>query len=191
MRFIAKYAKYAVQIQPQLSEAYASGATKIIQGAIIADFTIGEVSGEERALARQMWRFNGFYQEQDLVTIVEPDYRISAFDTRKAQAARGWSDETREQVERTLIEMAIETPQDLIRIEEIRLSPPWPTYDLFSGNRVQLVKKIIEDGFDLAEVLAYEVENQNRRELVAALEQALEDDGEPNTTPEREEELVG
>jgi hypothetical protein len=189
MRFIAKYAKYAVQVRPQVVEAYATGATKIIQTQLTAQFTIDLTTPEEKAIARQLWSFNGFYQEEDLVTIREPDYRISAFDTRLAQMEVGWSDEERETVEQALSAIAIRTPGDVLLIEEKRAEPPWPTYDTYNGTRVQFLKKLHEDGYELADVLAYERENQNRDEVVATLEQALE--AEPDTTPEREEELVG
>lgn len=189
MRFIAKYAKYRLQVRPQVVEAFASGGTRIAQEQMVAEFSIAEATGEERAFARQMWTFNGFYQEQDLVTIVEPDYRISAFDSLKAQTQHGWSDAEREIVERALIAVSIDTPQDVLRVEQVRLTAPWPTYDTYTGTRNQLLKKIAEDGYELEDVLAYERENQNRAEIVAALESALEE--EPDTTPEREEELVG
>jgi len=195
MRFISKYAKYALQVRPQVVEAYATGATKIIQPQLVAAFSVGAATGEERALARQVFAFNGFYQEEDLVTVVPPDYRISAFDSRVAQAENGWNDEERELVEQALTREAEMLPQDLYRIEAPRATPPWPAYDGFKGTRNALIKKIEEDGFDFDLVLAYECENQNRPEIVAALEQAADLQSEGLMAREQmlpiEEELVG
>jgi hypothetical protein len=195
MRFISKYAKYMVQVRPQIVEAYATGQSKVIQPQLIAAFDVALVTGEERALARQHFSFNGFAQEQDLVTVVEPDARISAFDSRLAQAEHGWSDEEREAVEALLTKNAEYLPEDLIRIERERLSPPWPSYDQFSGTRQQLAQKIEEDGYDVVDVLAYERENQNRPEIVAALELAADLVAEglrlKEQMPDLEEELVG
>jgi len=194
MRFISKYAKYMVQVRPQIVEAYATGQTKVIQQPLVAAFDLGLVQGDERAIARQVFSFNGFAQEQDLVTVVEPDARISAFDSRLAQAELGWTDDERELVEAVLVDNARKLPEDLIVIEEIRAEPPWPTYDSFKGTKNALLKKIEEDGYDFAAVLAYERENQNRPEIVTALEQACDLKGEGLMVREQmveEEELVG
>ena len=193
MRCISKFAKYALQVRPQVVEAYATGATKIVQEQLVARFSLNAVQGEERALARQHFAFNGFYQEEDLVTIVEPDYRISAFDSIEAQAQEGWSDEEREWVERALVREAEIHPQDLLVIEARRVEPPWPSYDAYRGSPTQLCKKIEEDGYEFASVLDYERENQNRPEVVAKLELAcdLTDEGLRIEEQMPEEELVG
>jgi hypothetical protein len=193
MRFISKYAKYALQVRPQVVEAYATGATKIVQEQLVARFSIGEVTGDERSLARQYFAFNGFYQEEDLVTIVEPDYRISAFDSLKAQAQEGWTDEEREWVEKALLREAELDPQSLVAIEAKRATPPWPTYDAFTGTPAALCKKIEEDGYEFLAVLNYERENQNRPEVIAKLELAcdLDDEGLRMGDQMPEEELVG
>jgi hypothetical protein len=184
-----------MQIRPQIIEAYATGHTKIVQEQLVARFTVAQTSGEERALARQMWTFNGFYQEEDWVTIVEPDYRISAFDSEIAQREEGWTDDERVLVEQTLLREAERVPMDMIAIAVKRTEPPWPLYDQFKGTPVQLCNKIEEDGYEFASVLAYERENQNRPEVVAKLELAcdLTDDGLriQEQMPEAEEELVG
>ena len=186
MRFLSKYGKYIVSIQPQINESYATGHTKTIQRAIYATFSLDGVTGDDRALAREHFSFNGFYQEEDLVTIVDPSYRISCFDSLLAQQREGWSNDERIMVENTLIAKAQQFPDDVLVIEEIRLSPPWPTYDAFAGTQAELIAKLHEDGFDLAEVLAYELQEQKREEVIAALEAELEI--EPDTTPS--EELV-
>jgi len=195
VRFISKFAKYALQVRPQVTEAYATGAIKITQEQLVAQFTIAAVTGEERALARQVFSFNGFYQEEDWVTIVEPDYRISAFDSVIAQAEQHWTDDERVAVEQALIREAEAHPQDVYVIEAKRAVAPWPTYDSFKGTPVALCKKIEEDGYSFIDVLAYERENQNRPEVIAKLELACDfaEDGlrVNEQMPEGEEELVG
>jgi len=194
VRFISKFAKYALQVRPQVVEAYATGAHKITQEQLVARFTIQAVTGDERALARQIFSFNGFYQEEDWVTIVEPDYRISAFDSVISQHEEHWTDEERVMVEQALIREAELHPQDVYVIEAKRAQIPWPTYDSFKGTNAQLCKKIEEDGYSFVDVLAYERENQNRPEVVAKLELACDfvDDGlRINEQMAEEEELVG
>ena len=195
MRFISKFAKYALQVRPQVVEAYATGATKVTQEQLVAQFSIQAVTGEERALARQVFSFNGFYQEEDWVTIVEPDYRISAFDSLIAQHELHWTDDERVAVEQALIRESEAHPQDVYVIEAKRAQIPWPTYDSFKGTPAALCKKIEEDGYSFVDVLSYERENQNRPEVISKLELACDfvDDGLriAEQMPEGEEELVG
>src|SRR5215472_1193251 len=187
MRFVSKYGKYAMQIRPQIVEAYATGLTRVLQPQITAQFQVGIANGDERAMARQRFAFNGFYQEEDMVPIAPPDYRNSAFASRLAAAEHGWTDEERELVETVLMREAERMPQDLFVVEEERALAPWPNYDTFSGNRAQLLRKLQEDGFDLAAVHQYEAENQNRREILAMLEKAI-DEGEVEAPVEELEE---
>lgn len=193
MRFVSKYANYMLHARRQIVESYATGESRVIQKQLLAAFEVGLVNGEERALARSHFSFNGFAQEQDLVTVVEPDARISAFDSRLAQAQNGWTDEERELVEKELIENARRLPDDLFVMEEILLSPPWPNYDRFAGDVSQLLMKIEDDGYDLDATLAYERENQNRSDVIYMLEKAIEHaaDQPSRAMREPEEELVG
>lgn len=190
MRFISRYGKNGVAIRGEVVEAYANGSRKVTQTQIAAYFQPYMVTPEERQLAIQSWHFNGFYQEQDEVTPVPPDYRIGLFDSVLAQAENGWSDEERQLVEAKLIKLADATPTDLLAIVVPTLAPPWPRYDAFDGTTLDLMNKIVEDGYTLEAVLAYERENQNRDEVVEALEQMI-DDGDVVPTIVAEEELVG
>jgi len=188
MRVLARYGRYSQQVRPQVSEAYANGVVKITQTPLLAEFREGLMTPEERALCKQSWTFNGFYQEQDEVTPVEPDYRLGMFDSIAAQAANGWSDDERRTVEEALIQTALREPNSIIVVAEAKLPPPWPTYDVFAGSVNELCSKIIEDGFPLEGVLAYEQENQDRPEVVAAFKQLIEDEA---NVPLAEMEVVG
>jgi hypothetical protein len=189
MRVLARYGRYSQQVRPQMSEAYANGVVKVTQTPLIAEFREGLMTPEERALCKQSWSFNGFYQEQDEVTPVEPDYRLGLFDSLKAQAESGWTDDERRLVEEALMRTAEREPNSIIVVHEAKLLPPWPTYDGFIGSVNDLCSKIIEDGFTLESVLAYEEENQDRPEIVAALKQLIADD--EFTAPLAEVEVVG
>jgi len=191
MRFISKYAKYMLNVRNPIVEHYATGQSKEIQRALIAKFDIMVPTADERALARQRFSFNGFAQEQDLVTIVEPDARISGYDSVLTQREEGWSDEERELVEQALLAEARRLPEDLVVVETEPLSPPWPTYDSYKGNAKQLVRKVEEDGYDFADVLAYEQENLNRPEVVDLLQEVISGEGMLVGVVEQEETLVG
>lgn len=189
MRVIARYGRYAVQVRPRVTEAYATGASRVIQRDLVASFHEGGLSPEERALAKSSWSFNGFYQEQDEVTQVEPDYRIGVFDSIQAQNDAQWTDEERQSVEQELVRLAIDYPNTLLIIADERIAPPWPNYDAFTGSLNALCKKVMEDGYPLEAVLAYEEENQDRAEVVVALKQLIADAAE--SPLEQVEEIVG
>jgi len=173
MRAIARFGRYALCAQREIVEAYATGHTKVIQRELTARFREGGMTPEERELAMRSWTFNGYYQEQDEATPVAPDYRIGVFDSIQAQAENNWSDEERQIVEERLIAESALNPQDLLVVATPRLAPPWPNYDIFDGTLNALCKKIMEDGYDLEDVLVYEEANQDRAEVIAALNQLL------------------
>lgn len=175
MRFISRYGKNGVAIRAENVEAYANGTRKVTQTAIAAYFQPYLLTPEERQLAIDTFHFNGSYQEQDEVTIVPPDYRIGLFDSRQAQAEQGWSDEERLQVEAKLQQLSAQQPMDLIVVVEAVPVAPWPNYDVFAGSVLDLMAKVVEDGYTLEAVLAYEAANQARPEVIGALEELLED----------------
>jgi len=190
MRFISRFGRYGTMVRRDLTEYYASGVSKVIQTPLVAQFHEGHLLPAERELAVAHWSFNGSYQERDEVTTVAPDYRIGAFDTIQAQIDNQWSDEERRMVEEELQELAADYPNDLMAVPEVKLSPPWPRYDEFEGSLVDLMQKLVDDGYQLEEVLAYERQSQDRVEVIEALEQMIEDERSPGPA-ELAEEIVG
>jgi hypothetical protein len=172
MRFISKYGRYGVQITPQLSEAYASGAVRIIQEPVYAYFQIGLL---ERRSANSRWRAGRSTAPTRSWTKPppsSPDYRIGVFDSRLAQQEYGWSDEVREHVEAVLSEHAARWT-DLLVVPRTMVPPPWPLYDEYKGAPSALIRKLQDEGHDLSNVLAYEKAMQHREPIVAAIEAAL------------------
>src|SRR5262245_64104274 len=176
MRFLARYGRYAVCVQPYRGEAFATGQVRELQKEIVAQFAPGGMQPLERELAIGHWgvRMNGHYQEMDEVTIPPPDFRIGVFDSEQAQAEHGWSNDEREHVERTLVENGRITG-NVLAVPLTVHGPPWPRYDDYTGTTDELVRKLIEEGYDLAAVLDYEKANQRRPDVVSALT-ALADD---------------
>jgi len=174
MRCIAKYRTYGVQIRPHITEAFATGAVVTKQEQVIAMFEPYKLTHDERELALASFGFNGFMQEMDEATVVPPDYRLSVFDSRQAQMDHGWSDEFRQEVERELLRVNDQTA-DFIIAPEIHFNPPWPRYNDYDGPPSALVRKLVDEGYDLAEVLAYEVSDDGlgREKVIAALSDAI------------------
>jgi hypothetical protein len=185
MRFVSKYGRFGVQVRPLIQEAYATGLTKTLQEPVYVLFLPGRLTPLERELAVAHWTFNGFYQEQDEVTIVQPDYRIGVFDTIEAQIEHGWSHEIREEIEAVLLDLA-ERFDDILLVPMVTVPPPWPRYDDYAGAPAALVRKLVDEGHNLDAVLTYEREHQNRSKVIEAIQLAIDDPAQ-----EREEEIVG
>jgi len=186
MRFISKYGRYGVQVLPLVQEAYATGLVKVIQGAVYAMFEPWKLTPLEREMAVTHWSFNGFYQEQDEVTLVPPDYRIGLFDSVEAQITHNWSDDTRLFVEETLIDLSNRF-DDVLVVRSI-VPPPWPNYDDFRGTPQALVRRLVEDGHSLDAVLTYERDHLNRPKVIEEITRAIK---EPPVVEVEEETVVG
>lgn len=111
---------------------------------------------------------------------------LCAYDSEVAQQEHQWSDE-----ERAMIEAKLRAQADVIEILPPQTETPWPNYDkiVVHGRRKieHVVEKVLEGiettGVSKDQVLAYERQNLNREEVLAAVE-AHDKVSEP------EEELV-
>jgi hypothetical protein len=188
MRFASKYGRFGVCIRPQIQEAYATGMAKVIQEPIYAMFEPWDLRPHERELCLSRWSFNGFYQQEDEVTVFPPDHRIGVYDSVADAQLKGWPDEVRLEVERALIANA-QISDNIIVLPITVYAPPWPRYDEFEGGTDELIARLVEDGYDLEDVLAYERSSQDRGEIVQALEGLISD---PDALLELQpEEIVG
>ena len=176
MRFVSRYGSFAVKIHDPETEAYASGIVRVIKPLVQAQFKTVNIRPEEIDLAKTYWRsWNGSLQQEDEVTTVPPDHRIGVFDSEEAQLEHGWDDELRLEVEAVLVDYA-ERFEDVLVVPATMIPPPWPRYDEYTGTPTMLVRKLIDEGHDLNNVLAYEQATQNRAEIVAELEEVLNDE---------------
>lgn len=109
---------------------------------------------------------------------------VCFFDSVQAQDEHGWTDEQREAVEEKLITLGY------VQVEPERLAAPWPAYDklVAHGRRTiemvaeKIAEKVTEDGYSPHAVIAYERENLNRPQVIAALE-ALISGGDTEDEP--------
>src|SRR5262245_28519952 len=103
MRFVSQYGNYWTQLRPELTEAYSNGAIRQIQAPIYARFVQGDLLQHEHEAALLSFSFPGRYQERDEATPVDPQHRISTFDSVRTAEQHGWDDELREWVEQRLL----------------------------------------------------------------------------------------
>jgi len=189
MRFVSKYGRFGLQIQAQIEEAYASGLTRITQRGLYAMFDPVGLRPDERELAITTWSFNGLGQLEDEATTITPDHRIGRFDTEEAAEREGWDVDERVLVEQTLMQYCL-TSLDVMLVAEATVPPPWPNYDIYAGGTKALVRKLIDEGYQLEDVLAYERTHQQRDDVILALEELLADpEALAELQPEAEEVL--
>jgi hypothetical protein len=184
MRFVSKYGRHTVQCRPEIMEAFATGQVRILQKGILCHFEPFKCSPEEREFALSTFAFQGWYQEQDEATMFPLDYRIGLYDTKEAASDGNWDDATRDYVEQFLIDL--ERYGDIAKCPEVVLTPPWPKYDTYKGSPQQLIRKLVDEGHDLNDVLNYEAsDGPQRQPIIDALIDALS-----NESMDREDEVL-
>jgi hypothetical protein len=186
MRFVSKYGRFGVPVRRHEEERYANGVVRVIQQGITAYFDPNKLRPLEREMAVKRWAFNGSMQEADEATTYPPDYRIGVYDTDEAQQDWGWDEDTRDEVERFLLDYADRHEGWVFAVRSL-VPPPWPNYDDFRGTPQALVRRLVEDGYDLETVLAYERDHQKRPKTIEEIEKAIANP----PAPELEEEIVG
>src|SRR5262245_34990422 len=174
MRFVSRYGRYGIQLRPQITEAYATGQSKIIQDSIWANFSPDILTHIDRETALKTWSsWNGAYQELDEATTIPPDYRIGVYDSDDHALREGWDEELHQWVDEQLVDF-VNRFNDIALVPKTLLDPPWPKYDSFKGTTAALMRKLVDEGFDLAEVLEYENAVQGRGRIVEALTDLIE-----------------
>lgn len=129
---------------------------------IIAIFQQGGATPREVKLALERFQFKGLAEGEN------PARRLSVYDTDEEARRCHWPEAVKAQVEATL---DAGQSTDYFRVDEERAPKPWPAYDETAAGKVLEVAR--SAGVPLADVLAYETENQNRKTVLAAVEAEL------------------
>lgn len=148
------------------------------QKRLFAKFQRGFAPEYARRKALATFSFNKIHEG------ISREQWVAFLDTEQAQAEHGWTDEERRLVEERLV------ARGYVQVEPERVPAPWPAYDklVAHGRRTiemvaeKIAEKVAEDGYSPAMVAAYERENLNRPQVVAALE-ALTTGGETEDEP--------
>ena len=179
MRFVSQHEGYGVQIRVQRQRAIDGGGVEVLQPGLYVKFTPVNAGGmlyeNERRTALDHFVFRGQTQDIGEAIPTDPVQRLSVFDTDEAAFQEGWSPAEKALVEDKLTDIALTSPQECILVADTPINAPFPNYDTFDGSPTELVVKLIEDGFDLELVLAYErIFGQQRPEVIEALETGIE-----------------
>lgn len=145
----------------------------------------GELTGKVRRLSAEFergvpgWAVEFALKTWPLAMQNKPDtlpieLYFSWFDSKRGQERFGWSDEERE-----IVEQRLSKKVGVVLVEEPRLPAPYPKYDLhrkLKGQRTvdHAIKDIVATfdaaGFSVGAAVAYERQNLNDAEVIAALE---------------------
>lgn len=183
MRFISKHARYALMdgLRRESTVITDQGPqTLVTQWDDVCQFDpilYGPPSLYEREQAEQRLAFHGVALETDEVTPVSLQSRIGVFDTDIAADQRGWDAEQKAWIERKLLGCG-DFGSVYILVESVKAARPWPKYDELRPVGRRTIKDVAEKvaemtrdlGIDPGSVVAYERENANRPEVLAALE---------------------
>ena len=192
MRYIAKYRRYTFKARDHVEMNLANGKSQVMQYGVVCEFNHGGLFNHEKELAKQNFKFKGTLQEMDEATPIDPVYgvnnRLSVFDTDDEGLVARWAQwdklegnpegTIKREVEERLANSS-EFGADYILVEAVRVAPPYDKYVVHrkvQGRRT--LEHAIKDitaafelaGFDVAQAVAYEQQENGPAELVAALE---------------------
>lgn len=147
---------------------------------LVAQFQRGGAPDWVVAEAQKRFDFKGRGDGEPLAML------IGVFDSALARDAHKWSEDEHDTVVRHLRDTV--NPYWFVA-EQPKLPAPWPTYDKLTVQGQRTAEKVaaknvetaLEIGVSLADMIAYERQNRNDAKVIAAYEQALEDQraGEP------------
>lgn len=173
MRFVSQHRGYEVALRGPGIGSYTLEGQPIYNNEKIlsAAFQQGGLSPWEVDAALAHWED----QWTGLAEGVDPRTRLSVFDTEWAQLQFNWTDADREYAEERLLNLPGRLGNEYIQIEENKAPLPWPTYKTFVSPE-RIVAFMREGGYDPEVVLRYERDNENREEILTAVEDAGHED---------------
>lgn len=185
LRFLSKYPGYKIPGVHQETERLADGTVRVLAEGYMCEFTHGGLTDADREFARTRFVWKGVPTALDgsqLDPILDLK-RVGVFDTADVPET------LRARVEQALLANTA-FGQDYVLVETVKLEAPYALYDKHRSTRGQrTLQHAIRDitaayetaGFDVPAAVAYERQNGNDPEVIAALEQlagAPEPDGE-------------
>lgn len=112
---------------------------------------------------------------------IERERWFGYYNSKDAQQINSWTEDEHDQIVQRLTDLGY------LEVKPVKAKAPWPAYDKLvkQGQRTdahvaaKIAEKVAEDGYDPAEVAAYERQNLNRPEVLAVLEVAKDEEPEP------------
>lgn len=176
MIFLSKWPGHKFFAIGQQVEPMPMGPPKVLHPGYVCRFKLQGLADWEYEAAKKAFTFSGMVTEEDGTPIDPIPQRVSTFNTE-------WVPEQfRSEVEQVMLK---NVGPDFILAEKPREPIPWPTYDQVRGGgrgittAAAIAERVTDLGLNPERVIAYERENQNRSDVIKALEQisaAVEDE---------------
>ena len=188
MRFVSHSPKMRVSVVPKKSHFSNFGDEIVDQEGYVAQFNAGDVTEADLHFAEKMFtnEFGQIHGQTLLGDEVTPTpflERVSVFDTEEVAVREQWDARTvtdvygnvvpfKQYVEEYLTAQAVNHP-DFRLVVELPAQPPWPRYMDYRGSLDQLVERLVEDGYDLLEVIRFEEQAGHRQAVIDKLREVL------------------
>lgn len=178
MRCLSPHSRYSIQViegqEQVVTDARGYAQTVVLHKPVIADFDRMGLLDYEIEAALEKFNFSGLPEG------VNPLTRIAAFDSEaycerfpeKAAAGTPTRDEMLVQIDARLRDLQVQNPNEFIIVEPPEAPRPWPSYDEDSVEDILKFQERLQ--IPAQTIRLYELENQNRDEIVKAM-LAIED----------------
>lgn len=190
MRFLSHIRNFSVQIVEPRTHATQYGDIIVDREGYVADFRTHDVTETDIQFAEDVFVKQGLLYgrttQLDEVTATPLLTRLSVFDTDERALVEGWDPEFKKLVEDKLMQRAENHP-DYRLVTREPIEAPWPRYLDFRGSLEQLLQKVVEDGYDVRQVIAFERQSGQRPQVVEALERLLVEQEVAQTAEPRDE----
>lgn len=174
-RFVSRYGAYSHGVREEIAEHFAKG-TRVIQRGLEAQFGAHGLTDDDVQYALQTLAFHGLPEDRDTGLEVSGRSRLSLFDSEKYAKEKKLTDEEHDLIVDTLRESE-RNGIDYVEIVPLPATLPWNGYDKLTSAET-IVEITIATETPVSSVLAYERENQNRADVIAALEEIGESEAE-------------
>lgn len=167
-RFVSRYAKYSHGVRDEIAEQFSRG-TRVVEKGLEAQFDQRGLTDFEKETAAKQLSFHGLPENKETGQNVPGTSRLSLFDSAKVAKEKRWTPAEEALVVETLRE-SDRYGLDYIEVAQPKRPAPWNGYDKLTDIE-QIVDLTVATETNVADVIAYERENENREDLIAELEQ--------------------
>lgn len=191
MRCLSPHSNYSIQViegEEMIVTTGQGGIAKTVttKKPVIADFQQRGLLDHEIEVALENFNFSG------LPDGVNPLTRIGTFDS-EAYVERFEDDDEREamleKIDKRLRKLQGDFPSEFVIVDQPAADKPWPSYDDDTGEDVVFLQKRL--GIPAEKVRLYELENENRPEVIEAMYRQEDPEGAAILFgPNAEEEIV-
>ena len=189
MRFISPSGAYRLVVIHDQVQFGTDNITRTSKPGYTAEFKMGFLTPFERQLARERLQFAGGIIDRQNVDGSPYDYidLTGLFDTDWIEDDPALKAEVEK---RMLANPGCGNPADFILVEQPKLPAPWPSYDQLTVHGQRKAKHVAEKNLEIAaatgvpieDLVAYERENRNDPDVIAAYEAANTVAAEPEET---------